>query len=208
MLADDIAEPAGVGLGNLLGGDTDGLDEEVVDRQLVLAVRGGVEGLAKLEELADGDAGGDEEVGVGLGGLDETGGNGLAHAADGDVLVGSAGSSDNRGRDSLLDILLGDLTALAGSLDVADVDALLLGEADGGERGVGLTLESVLELAGGLVEVVGRVLGLGGRGRLGLGLLLGLLLGGGLGLTTGVGGGETLEGADIGALLDEDGNGL
>lgn len=54
-LADNITTPAGVGSGDSLGSDGHGLDEEVVDRQLVLAVGGAVQGLSQLQELGHGD---------------------------------------------------------------------------------------------------------------------------------------------------------
>lgn len=54
-LADNITAPAGVGSGDSLGSNGHGLDEEVVDRQLVLAVSGAVQGLSQLQELGHGD---------------------------------------------------------------------------------------------------------------------------------------------------------
>lgn len=210
-LADVTVAPAGVDLGNLSAGNGDGLDQEVVDGKLVLAVGRGVESLAELEKLADGERAGDKEVGVGLGGLNQAVGNGLAHAADGNVLVGSTGGAGGGGgaAHGLLDILLSDLSVLAGTLEAIDVDVLLTGKALGGSGNVGLTVESSLETALRLV-LLGLRSRLGGGRRLRLGLRLLLLLGGsGLGgITTSVLNGELLESGDIGTLLNENGNGL
>lgn len=212
-LADGALAPAGVGGRDLLAGDTDGLDEEIVDGQLVLALRGAVERLAELHELADGQAAGDEEVRVLLGRLDEAAGNGLAHAADGEVLEGGAGSGDSRAGGKLLDVLLVDAATLAGTLDVGKIDALLASEAQGRRGSVRLTVESGLETTLGRSVLLG--LGRGGLGRLGLGaidlsinLLILLGRGRGLGLAASILDGEFLEGSDIGALLDENGDWL
>ena len=207
-LADGIASPAGIDGGNLLAGNGDGLDEEVVDRKLVLALGGAVQGLTQLQQLVDGDRAGDEEVRVGLGRLQQAGGNGLAHAAEGDVLVGGAGGSNGRAADQLLDVLLGDLATLAGTLDTVEADAVLASQALGGGGSVGLTVESGLELALGR----GSLLGLGGGSRGGsgsrrLGLLL-LLRGGSGGVAAGVLERELLKGGKIGTLLNKDGDGL
>lgn len=209
-LADVTVAPARVDLGNLAAGNSDSLDQEIVDRELVLAIGRAVQSLAELEELADGDGAGDVEVRVGLGGLDQTVGNGLAHAADGDVLVGSAGGAAGGGAAAgLLDILLGDLTVLASTLEAIDVNALLTGKSLGRSGDVGETVESSLETALRLVLLRLRSRLGGGSGlRFGLGLLL-LLGGSGLsGVTTSVLNGELLEGGDIGTLLNKDGNGL
>lgn len=207
-LADGIASPASVDGGDLLAGNGDGLDEEVVDGELVLALGGAVQGLTQLQQLVDGDRAGDEEVRVGLGRLQQAGGNGLAHAAEGDVLVGGAGGSNGRAADQLLDVLLGDLATLAGALDTVEADAVLASQALGGGDSVGLTVESGLELALGR----GSLLGLGGGSRGGsggrrLGLLL-LLGGGSGGVAAGILERELLEGGKIGALLNKDGDGL
>jgi hypothetical protein len=209
-LADVTVAPAGVDLRNLSAGNGDGLDQEVVDGELVLAVGRGVESLAELEKLADGERAGDVEVRVGLGGLDQAVGNGLAHAADGDVLVGgSAGAGAGDGAaDSLLDIGLSDLSVLAGTLDAIDADSLLASKSLGRGGNVGLAVESSLETALRLVLLgLRRRLGGGSRLRLGLGLLL--LGGSGLsGVTASILDGELLESGDIGTLLNENGNGL
>lgn len=206
-LADVTVAPAGVDLGNLSAGNSNGLDQEVVDGQLVLAIGRAVKSLAELEELADGHRAGDIEVRVDLGGLNQAVGNGLAHAADGDVLVGSTGGgAGGGGAGSLLDILLSDLAVLAGALKAVDLDALLAGKALAGSRNVGLTVESSLETALRLVLLRLRS-GLGGGLRLGLGLLL-LGSSGLSGITTSVLNGELLEGGDISTLLNKDGNGL
>jgi hypothetical protein len=208
-LADVTVAPAGVDLGNLSAGNSDSLDQEIVDGELVLAVGRGVESLAELEKLADGERAGDEEVRVGLGGLDQTVGNGLAHAADRDVLVGSAGGTGDGAADSLLDIGLSDLSVLAGTLDAIDADTLLASKSLGGGGNVGLTVESSLETALRLVLLgLRRRLGGGSRLRLGLGLLLLLGSSGLSGITTSVLDGELLESSDIGTLLNENGNGL
>jgi len=206
-LADVTIAPAGVDLRDLSAGNGDGLDKEVVDGELVLAVGRGVESLAELEKLADGKRAGDEEVRVGLGGLDQAVGNGLAHAADGDVLVGSAGGASGGAADGLLDIGLSDLSVLAGTLKAIDADTLLAGKSLGGSDNVGLTVESSLETALRLV-LLGLRRRLGGGSRLRLGLRLLLLRGSGLsGITTSVLDGELLESGDIGTLLNENGNG-
>jgi hypothetical protein len=209
-LADVTVAPAGVDLGNLAAGDSDSLDEEIVDGELVLAIGRAVQSLAKLEELADGDGAGDVEVRVGLGGLDQAVGNGLAHAADGNVLVGSTGgAAGGGGAAGLLDILLGDLTVLTSTLEAVDANALLTGKSLGGSGDVGETVESSLETALRLVLLRLRSRLGGGSGlRLGLGLFF-LLWGSGLsGVTTSVLNGELLEGGDIGTFLNKDGNGL
>lgn len=54
-LADNITAPARVGSRDSLRGDAHGLDEEVVDGQLVLAVSRAVQGLSQLQELGHGD---------------------------------------------------------------------------------------------------------------------------------------------------------
>jgi hypothetical protein len=208
-LADVTVAPAGVDLGNLSAGNGNGLDQEVVDGQLVLAIGRAVKSLAELKELADGHGAGDIEVRVGLGRLNQAVGNGLAHAADGDVLVGSTGGGASGGAaGSLLDILLSDLAVLAGALKAIDLDALLAGKALAGSRNVGLTVESSLETALRLVLLRLRS-GLGGGSGLRLGLGLLLLGSSGLsGITTSVLNGELLEGGDISTLLNKDGNGL
>lgn len=207
-LTDVALAPAGVDLGNLAAGNGHGLDQEVVDRQLVLAVGRAVESLAELEQLADRDGAGDVEVRVGLGGLDQAVGNGLAHAADGDVLKGSTGGSDSRAAESLLDILLGDLATLTGALEAIDADAVLAGESLGGGANVGLTVESRLESALGRGVLLGLRSRLGSGRGLGLGLGLLLLGGSGGGGTTSILNGELLKGGNIGTLLDENGDGL
>lgn len=209
-LADVAVAPARVDLGNLAAGNSDSLDQEIVDGELVLAIGRAVQSLAELEELADGDGAGDVEVRVGLGGLDQTVGNGLAHAADGDVLVGSAGgAAGGRATAGLLDILLGDLTVLASTLEAIDVNTLLTGKSLGRSGDVGETVESSLETALRLVLLRLRSRLGGGSGlRLGLGLLLLLGSSGLSGVTASVLNGELLEGGDIGTLLNKDGNGL
>ena len=110
-------------------------------------------------------------------GLQETAGNGLAHAGERDVLVGGAGSGGSRGAGSLLNVLLGDLAALASALDAVQADALGPGQADGGGSSIGQTVESSLQPA--LGSVLLRRSGCL-RGRRGGGLRSGfrLLLGG------------------------------
>lgn len=208
-LADDTVAPRAVDGRDALGSNTHGLDEEVIDGKLVAAIGRAVERLAELEELADGEVGGNEEVGVLRDGLLQAGGNGLAHARDGDISVGSGGTSSGSASKSLLDILLGDLATRTGALDVAQVDTLLASKSLGSREGVGLALEGSLEAAG-----EASVLGLGsgsrsgGRGAGGA-LVLGLILGdSGGGLAAGILESEVLEGVDVGTLLDENGNGL
>jgi hypothetical protein len=86
-------------------------------------------------------------VRVGLGRLLQSVGNGLSHAADGNVLKGGAGSRGSRAGDQLLDVLLGDLATLAGSLDALQADTLGSGKTDSSGESVGLTVESALESA-------------------------------------------------------------
>lgn len=84
---------------------------------------------------------------VGLGRLLQSVGNGLSHSADGSVLKGGAGSRHSRAGNQLLDVLLGDLATLAGSLDAIKADALGSGKADSSGESVGLTVESALDSA-------------------------------------------------------------
>lgn len=207
-LANVTLTPARVDLGNLATGDGDSLDEEVVDGQLVLAIGSAVQSLAELAELADGDGAGDVKVRVGLGGLKQAVGNGLAHAGDGDVLVSSAGGSDDGAAEGLLDILLSDLATLAGALEAIDAEAILTGQSLGGGADVGLTVESSLEAASGRVLLrLGGRLGLSGSGR---GLRLLFLLGGSgfRGVTTSILDRELLKGGNIGTFLNENSNRL
>lgn len=210
-LANDAITPRAVDGGDLLGGNGNGLDQEVVDGKLVPALGRAVESVAELEELADGEAGRDKVVGVvnnrGL----ETRSDGLAHAADRGVLVRGSRCSTGGGRGGLglLDILLGDLATRASTLEALDRDTILNSKPLGGGRDVGLAIEGRLEPAAGS----GRF-GLGGRsgrrgrgGRLGLGLLL-LLGSRGRSITTGILEREALKGTDVGSLVDQDGNWL
>ena len=132
-LADEVALPRRVGSGDLLRGDSDGLNQEVVDRDLELAVGASVEGFTELEQLADGELAGHEEVRVVLGGLLEALGNGLAHVGERDVLVrGSGGGSSGSATGGSSSSLLGFLgLALQGGLEAA-FGGVLLG---GGRRG-------------------------------------------------------------------------
>lgn len=162
-LTDNITAPAGIGGGDLLGSDTNGLDEEVVDGQLVLALAGGVQGLSQLQQLGHGDGAADVEVRVGLGGLQQSVGNGLSHSADGSVLKGGAGSGNGGAGDQLLDVLLGDLASLARALDALQADTRSTGKSDGSGDSIGFTVESGLESALGSVLLRSRG-GLRGRG--------------------------------------------
>lgn len=208
VLTNGALLPARIDGGVLLGGNAHSLDQEVVDRELVLALSRAVEGLAELEQLGDGDVAGDEEVGVLLGRLQQTVGNGLAHAAKRGVLKGSTRSSNSRAADSLLDVLLRDLAALASALEVVQAHTLLAGQAQGLGIGVGLTVEGSFETTLGGRVLLGLGGGFGGRG-LGLGLLLLLLLGSGSArVTAGVLESKLLEGRDVGTLLDKNSDGL
>lgn len=144
---------------------------------------------------------------VGLGRLLQSVGNGLSHSADGNVLKGGAGGSDGRAGNQLLDVLLGDLATLAGTLDAIKADTLGSGKTDSSGESVGLTVESALDSALGRVLLRGRRLrGRGGgrlRGR--RRLLLGLS---GLGSAASVLDRELLESGDVGSLFDQDSNGL
>ena len=212
VLTDDslavLLDPAGVNLGNLQESGGASLDQEVVDGKLVLALSGGVQGLAELQELGDRQSGGDEVVGVLVDGLLQAVGDGLAHGGKGNVLVGRAGGGGGAGL-VLLNILLGDNTTTASTLQGLDRDTLLKGKSLGRGRDVSLTVEGRLELLAGGLGLDGGGLRRGGRGRwLGaLGLLLLLSGRGGL-VTTSILQGERLEGRNIGTLLDKNGNGL
>lgn len=212
VLTDDglaaLLAPAGVDLGNLHEGDGAGLDQEIVDGELVLAIGGGVQGLAQLEQLGHGQGGGHKVVGVVGHGLLEAVGNGLAHGGNGDILEGRTSGGTTRGL-VLLNILLGDHSAAAGALEGLDGDTLLQSQSLGSRADRGLTVQAGLEL-------VARGLGLlrgGFRSRCrggwlsALGLLLLLGSRGGL-VTTGISEGEGLEGRNVGTLLNKDGNGL
>lgn len=208
VLADDglavLLDPAGVDLGHLHEGGGTGLDQEIVDGQLVLAVSGGIQSLAQLEELGNREGGGDEVVGVLGHGLLQAVGDGLAHRADGEVLEGGSGGS---GGLVLLHILLGDLTTLAGTLDGLERNTLLESQSLGSVADVGLTVQAGLQLLAGSLSLLSG--GLRGRSRRGrLFALGGLLLSGGLLVTTSISQGERLEGGDVGTLLNKDGNGL
>ena len=208
VLADDslavLLDPAGVDLGHLHEGGGTGLDEEVIDGQLVLAVSGGVQSLAQLEKLGDREGGGDEVVGVLGHRLLQAVGDSLAHRGDGKILKGGGGGSSGL---VLLHILLGDLATLAGTLDGLEGNTLLESQSLGSVADVGLTVQAGLQLlTGGLRLLSG---GLRGRGRGGrLSALGSLLLGRGSLLTTGISQGERLKGRDVGTLLNKDGNGL
>lgn len=80
----------GVDNGDLEEGCSDCLDEEVIDGELVLALGGGVEGGAELQELTDREGSGDVVVGVSVLRVGETGCDGLAHGGEGGVGAGSA----------------------------------------------------------------------------------------------------------------------
>jgi hypothetical protein len=147
-------------------------------------------------------------VGVLSHGLLETVGNDLTHAADGEILIAGSGGGGGSGL-SLLNILLGDDTTTAGTLDALDGHALLKGKGLGGGADRGLTVETGLELLVGVLGLDGggRLRSRGGSSGLGaLGLLL-LLSGGGL-VTTSISQGKRLEGGDIGTFLNEDGDRL
>lgn len=84
---------------------------------------------------------------VGLGRLLQSVGNGLSHSADGNVLKGGTGSTNSRAGNQLLDVLLGDLAILAGTLDAIKANTLGSGKTDSSGESVGLTVESALESA-------------------------------------------------------------
>lgn len=127
-----LLDPAGVDLGHLHEGGGASLDEEVVDRELVLALSGGIQSLAKLHELSDGQSGGDEVVGVLVHRLLEAVGDSLAHRGNRDVLKGGAGRGARAAGLVLLHILLGDLAATASALESLDRDTLLQSQSLGG----------------------------------------------------------------------------
>lgn len=207
-LAVDL-NPAGVDLGHLEQSGGTGLDQEVVDGELVLALSGGVQSLAELQELADGEGGGDEVVGVLSHGLLETVGDNLAHGGGGNILVAGGSRAGSTATLILLNILLGDLTTTAGTLQSLDGDTLLQSESLGSGADRGLTVQAGLELVTRSLGLNGgRLRGRGrGSGLSALGLLL-LLGSRGTLVTTGISQGELLEGGDISTLLNKNGNGL
>lgn len=84
---------------------------------------------------------------VGLGRLLQSAGNGLSHSADGNILKGGAGSRNRGVGNQLLDVLLGDLATLAGTLDAIKADTLGSGKTDSSGESIGLTVESALNSA-------------------------------------------------------------
>lgn len=135
----------GVDLGDLEEGGGDGLDDEVVDRELVFTVGGGVEGVAELEQLADRQRGLDVVVGVGVLGLGEALSDRFAHAREGDIGAGGGGGSGSTGgtggtgRLVVLDIGLGNASTLTGTLHILERDTLLESEGLGERRGADAT---------------------------------------------------------------------
>ena len=142
--------PRGIGGGHAARGGRERLDEEVVDRQLVGAIGGGVERLAQREQLADGHGAGDEVVRVLVHGLGEAGGDGAAHAAGGRVGVGGergargAGCRCGGGLE-FLNVGQRDAAAGAGAFDFGDGHALFEGGAFGGGAGGWFAVECGLE---------------------------------------------------------------
>lgn len=63
-LADESIPPARVDSRNFLARNSAGLDQEVVNRELVFPVCGGIESLAEFHELGNRDCGSDEVVRV------------------------------------------------------------------------------------------------------------------------------------------------
>jgi hypothetical protein len=86
-------------------------------------------------------------VRVGLSRLDQSVGDGLSHSTDGDVLKGSTGGADSGAGDQLLDVLLGDLASLAGTLNAIQAKALRPGKTDSSGESIGLTVERGLQSA-------------------------------------------------------------
>lgn len=204
-----LLAPAGVDLGDLQEGNGAGLDQEIVDGKLVLTLSGRVQSLAELQKLGDRKSSGDKVVGVLSHRLLETVGDGLAHRANRNLLIGRLSSESRGSRLGLLDILLCDNTTTTSALQALDGDTLLEGQELSSGADGGLTVKTGLELlvrglrllrSGGLLSRSwGRRLGA-------LGLLL--LLGGGRLITTSIGQGERLEGRDISTFLNKDGNRL
>lgn len=210
VLADDslavLLDPARVDLRNLQESSSAGLDEEVIDGELVLALGGSVQSLAQLHELADGKSSGDKVVRVLGHGLLETVGDDLAHAANREVLVGRGGGGAGL---VLLNIFLGDNTATASALESLDRDTLLQGQSLSSRADRGLAVQGGLKLVSGVLGLNSGGLRRRGRGRSlsALGLLL--LLSGRSGLVTaGVSQSEFCEWGNIGTLLDKNGNRL
>jgi hypothetical protein len=199
-----------VDLGDLEQRRGDSLNQEVVDRQLVFSVGRGVEGLAELEELADGKSALHVVVRVGVLRLSQALRNNLAHGGQGDVDAGGSSSGSGSGLE-VLDIGLGDSATRAGPLNLLEWDSLLQSEGlgRGGRVEATLSLKNGLELAlkAGLLGGLGDRSG-GGLGRRLLGLLL--LLGGSsrLSLSAGVGNAKFGKGRNILTLLNDDGDGL
>jgi hypothetical protein len=224
VLADDalLFQPGRVDLWDGLVGERDGLDEDVVDGDLVLVLGHRVQRRAQLHELADRHGRRHDVVWVGLLGLRQALGDGLSHRRDWDVLVcGGGGGSwgwgsrtwsggcGGRGRLVVLDVALDDAAVGAGALDVLERDALLEGDHLGDWGREDSVADSGLSGLGWLLSWLrGSWLGLL---LLGLLLLLGwlLLLGGGRALHgLGVVEGEALEAADLLGILNIDGNWL
>lgn len=210
VLADNslavLLDPARVDLGNLQESSSAGLDEEVVDGELVLAVGGGVQSLAQLHELADGKGGGHKVVRVLGHRLLETVGDDLAHAANREILVGRGSGGAGL---VLLNVLLGDNTTTASALQGLDRDTLLQGQSLSSRADRRLAVQRGLQLVSGVLGLNSGGLRRRGRGRSlsALGLLL--LLSGRSGLVTaGVSQSEFRKWGNIGALLNKDGNGL
>ena len=97
VLSDRVVHPRAVGLGNGLEGKGGSLDNEVVDRELVLVLGLLVEDLAELQDLVHLHLDGNVVVRDVLLGLGQTLSNDLAHVGERDVGVGSGGSGGGGG---------------------------------------------------------------------------------------------------------------
>lgn len=148
VLADNslavLLSPAGVDSWDLAEGDRASLDEEVVDRKLVLAIGRGIEGLTKLEELANGQCGGNEVVRVLLGRLLQPSGNGLAHGGQRNIFERRTGGGGGSGGLVLLNIFLGDLSTTSSALESLDRNTLLESESLSGRADLGFAIKSGL----------------------------------------------------------------
>lgn len=90
----------------------------------------------------------------------KTAGNGLAHVAQRDVFECGTRGRNGRAADDLLDVFLGDLSALSGALEAIQADTVLASKALSSRSNVRLTVKGCLQLS------FGRVLfRFGGRRR-------------------------------------------
>lgn len=92
LLSDEITLPSSVDFGNLLQGKSRGLDDKVIDRKLVLALRRLVKHLTKLADLIHINLNGDIVVGNSLLGFGQTATNDAAHVGGRNISEGITSS--------------------------------------------------------------------------------------------------------------------